>query len=412
LWLVVQRSANPADDPDASPATLESRSPPLEASGAIIQICCPCTKAAQGGWRKTMKVLITGNMGYVGPMVVRHLRDTFPEAELIGYDSGLFAHCLTTVEGLPETRLSRQVFGDVRDMPAALLDGVDAVVHLAALSNDPMGNRFEAPTDAINFRASVQIAEMAHAAGVKNFMFASSCSVYGFAEGGPRKESDRLNPLTAYARSKIATERALEQADLGDMVVTCLRFATACGMSDRLRLDLVLNDFVAGALATGEVSVLSDGSPWRPLIDVRDMARAIEWAIQRPRSLGGQYLSVNAGSNTWNYQVADLARAVAAEIPGTRVSINKDAPPDKRSYQVDFSLYRSLAPAHQPQVALQDSVRGIRDGLTAIGFSDLNFRTSQAIRLRVLDRHLSEGRLSADIRWQRGPVVKVPSRAA
>jgi nucleoside-diphosphate-sugar epimerase len=359
-----------------------------------------------------MKVLITGNMGYVGPMVVRHLRDTFPEAELIGYDSGLFAHCLTTNEGLPETRLSRQVFGDVRDMPAELLDGVDAVVHLAALSNDPMGNRFEAPTDAINFRASVQIAEMARAAGVKSFVFASSCSVYGFAEGGPRKESDGLNPLTAYARSKIATERALEQADLGDMVVTCLRFATACGMSDRLRLDLVLNDFVAGALATGEVSVLSDGSPWRPLIDVRDMAWAIEWAIQRPGSLGGQYLSVNAGSDTWNYQVADLARAVAAEIPGTRVSINRDAPPDKRSYQVDFSLYRSLAPAHQPQVALQDSVRGIRDGLTAIGFSDLDFRNSQAIRLRVLDRHLSEGRLSADIRWQRGPVVKVPSQAA
>jgi nucleoside-diphosphate-sugar epimerase len=183
-------------------------------------------------------------------------------------------------------------------------------------------------------------------------------------------------------------------------------------MSDRLRLDLVLNDFVAGALATGEVSVLSDGSPWRPLIDVRDMAWAIEWAIQRPGSLGGQYLSVNAGSDTWNYQVADLARAVAAEIPGTRVSINRDAPPDKRSYQVDFSLYRSLAPAHQPQVALQDSVRGIRDGLTAIGFSDLDFRNSQAIRLRVLDRHLSEGRLSADIRWQRGPVVKVPSQAA
>jgi nucleoside-diphosphate-sugar epimerase len=235
---------------------------------------------------------------------------------------------------------------------------------------------------------------------VRNFVFASSCSIYGFAEGSPRRETDALNPLTAYARSKIATEEALRQMDLGGMTVTCLRFATACGMSDRLRLDLVLNDFVAGAIATGEISVLSDGTPWRPLIDVTDMARAIDWAIRRDPGNGGAFLAINAGSNSWNYQVSELAQAVADAIPGTRVSINRDAPPDKRSYRVDFELFRSLAPDHQPLMTLAESVGRIRDGLAAIGFADPDYRRSDRIRLQVLDRHMSAGRLSTDLRWQ------------
>jgi nucleoside-diphosphate-sugar epimerase len=346
-----------------------------------------------------MRVLITGNMGYVGPVVLRHLKARVPDIEISGYDTGFFAHCLTTREGLPEICLREQVFGDVRDLPERLLESVDAVVHLAAISNDPMGKQFETPTEDINYRASVAVAERARDAGVKHFVFASSCSVYGFAEGGPRRESDPLNPLTAYSRSKIATEEALAQMDAGDMVVTCLRFATACGMSDRLRLDLVLNDFVACALANGEISVLSDGSPWRPLIDVSDMARAIEWAISRSPENGGRFLAVNAGSDDWNFQVRDLAEAVAAELPGIRISINHDAPPDKRSYRVDFSLFRALAPNHQPRMTLPESVRMIRDGLQAIGFGDRDFRDSQWIRLHVLDRHMSEGRLSSELRW-------------
>ncbi|MFC5610031.1 NAD-dependent epimerase/dehydratase family protein [Variovorax soli] len=346
-----------------------------------------------------MKVVITGNMGYVGPVLAQHLRRVFPRAELVGFDSGLFAHCLTTAERFPESQLSLQVFGDVRSLGASLLQGADAVVHLAAVSNDPMGNRFEEVTDEINFRSSIEIAKKARDAGVKNFVFASSCSVYGFAEGGPRKESDPLNPLTAYARSKIATEKALRELELGQMNATCLRFATACGMSDRLRLDLVLNDFVAGALTSKEISVLSDGTPWRPLIDVRDMARAIEWAIGRESVNGGQFLAVNAGSDQWNYQVGELAEAVATEIPGTRTSINTNAPPDKRSYRVDFSLFRSLAPNHQPTVTLAQSVQGLRDGLRAINFSDSNFRASKNVRLRVLDDHIASGRLTEQLRW-------------
>ncbi|HTV89709.1 MAG TPA: SDR family oxidoreductase [Stellaceae bacterium] len=346
-----------------------------------------------------MRILITGNLGYVGPVVVRHLRRVLPQAELIGYDSGFFAHCLTTAEALPERRLDRQHFGDVRDLPPALLAGIDAVVHLAAVSNDPMGSRFEAVTDEINTGASLRLAAMAAEAGVRNFVFASSCSIYGFAEGGPRREGDAVNPLTAYARSKVATERGLAGMNHGTMTVTALRFATACGFSDRLRLDLVLNDFTACALAAAEITVLSDGTPWRPLIDVADMARAIEWAIGRNADDGGRMLAVNVGADEWNYQVKDLAAAVAAAVPGTAVSINTAAPPDQRSYRVDFSLYRRLAPAHQPQSRLAQSVERLVAGLRRIGFADADFRNSQFVRLQMLDRHIAAGRLDARLRW-------------
>jgi nucleoside-diphosphate-sugar epimerase len=344
-----------------------------------------------------MRVLITGNMGYVGPAVVRHLRRICPDAWLVGYDTGLFAHCVTSAT-LPEIMLDEQHFGDIRDIKQADLEDFDAVVHLAAVSNDPIGNRFEEITSEVNYHASVRTAKAACGAGVRSFVFASSCSVYGFAaDGRARRESDPLNPLTAYARSKIATEESLKQMERGGMAVTCLRFATACGMSDRLRLDLVVNDFVASALATGTISVLSDGKPWRPLIDVRDMARAIEWAITR--NTDGDFLAINVGSEKWTYQICDLASAVAQAIPSTKVSINTAAPADRRSYKVDFGLYKALAPNHLPSASLEDSIATLRDGLTEIGFEDPNFRDSQLIRLRVLDQHIATGTLSPALRW-------------
>lgn len=346
-----------------------------------------------------MKILITGNQGYVGPMVIRHLRSSFPNAELVGYDTALFAHALSGSKDSPDRLLNQQIFGDVRDVPVDLLGGVDAVVHLAAVSNDPMGVKFEAVTEDINQNASIALATKARAAGVKNFVFASSCSVYGFAPGGARREGDDLAPQTAYARSKVGTEVALAALPADDMVITCLRFATACGMSDRLRLDLVLNDFVACAVTQSKITVLSDGTPWRPLIDVRDMARAIEWAATRTSDNGGKYLAVNAGSDRWNFQVRDLAEAVANLVPGTTVSINTDAQPDKRSYKVDFSLFSHLAPAYQPQVTLEQSIELLRDGLAGMGFADANFRNSPFMRLKMLESHIAAGRLLPDLRW-------------
>lgn len=223
--------------------------------------------------------------------------------------------------------------------------------------------------------------------------------MYGAAEGTPKRETDELNPLTAYARSKVAMEQALADMDLGDMVATALRFATACGASDRLRLDLVLNDFVASALATGSIEVLSDGTPWRPLIEVRDMARAIDWGITRDADTGGQLLRINAGSDGWNYQVKELAEAVQTAVPGTSLSINTDAPPDKRSYRVDFELFKALAPAHQPQISLEEAIDGLRTRLTAMGFSDRAFRQSHLVRLQVLESLQSGGQLDGALHW-------------
>jgi nucleoside-diphosphate-sugar epimerase len=209
--------------------------------------------------------------------------------------------------------------------------------------------------------------------------------MYGAASDGAKTEESELNPLTAYARSKVFTERDLKPLADSSFTVTCLRFATACGMSDRLRLDLVLNDFVAGAVSSGQISILSDGTPWRPLINVKDMAIAIEWAITRPASNGGQFLAVNTGSNEWNYQVKELAEAVAKVIPGVKVSVNADAPPDKRSYRVNFDLYQKLAPDHQPQRKLMDTIKELKESLDEMGFSDGNFRNSRLMRLKVLN---------------------------
>lgn len=348
-----------------------------------------------------MRILITGNMGYIGSFLVIYLRKTFPEAELIGFDSAFFGHCLTNVSVLPESFLDRQIFADVRDLSSSLLVGVDAVVHLAAISNDPMGNEFVTVTEDINRRASVRLAKLSARAGVKNFVFASSCSIYGYAEGEARKENHPTKPLTPYARSKIDTEADLANADLDGMVFTSLRLATACGMSDRLRLDLVLNDFVASAVTLGEITVLSDGTPWRPLIDVEDIARSISWAIQRSAENGGSFLCVNVGRDESNYQIKDLAEAVAQHVPGTQVNINMNALTDKRSYKVDFSLFKSLAPDFAPQVSLAKSIERMYAGLLQMKFTDRNFRDSPLVRLNALRQHIFANRLGTDLRWKR-----------
>ncbi len=346
-----------------------------------------------------MKILVTGNMGYVGPLVLQRLRQSHPEAEIIGFDAGYFAHCLTGVTRFPESRADVQYFGDIRKFPEGVLKGVDAIVHLCAISNDPMGALFEDMTLSINYKASIDLARKAKQSGVKRFVFASSCSVYGLAEGGPRREEDAVNPLTAYAKSKINTERDLELLATESFNATCLRFATACGMSDRLRLDLVLNDFVAGALASKRINILSDGTPWRPLIHVKDMARAIDWAVQRDHRDGGTCLTLNVGSDVWNYQVRDLAAAVARVIPNIEVSINKDALPDKRSYRVNFGKFTKLAQGFLPVVDLQNAVVDLRDGLLAMRFQDSDFRTAEFMRLVTLKRLREMGHLTDNLEW-------------
>jgi nucleoside-diphosphate-sugar epimerase len=350
-----------------------------------------------------VRILVTGNMGYVGPVVVEHLREARPGVELWGLDIGFFARCLTGTSLLPERRLDCQWFGDVRNPPRGALEGVDAVAHLAGISNDPIGTSFEAATLDVNHRATVELARTAKEAGARSFVFASSCSIYGLAEDGLRTEDSETAPLTAYAKSKLLAEEGLAELAGDDFAVTSLRFATACGMSDRLRLDLVLNDFVAGAHAFREITILSDGTPWRPLIHVRDMARAIDWALDRSAAGGGAFLAVNAGSDEWNYQVRQLADAVAAIVPGVSVSVREDAAPDSRSYKVSFARFRELAPGHQPQVGLPEAIEDLSAGLERMGFADPDFRNSELVRLRVLEDLREDGLVNESLEWASEP---------
>lgn len=346
-----------------------------------------------------MKILITGNMGYVGSVLVQHLRSSFPKAILIGYDQGFFAHCLTGSSRIPESYIDHQIYGDIRNITKTILSEVDIVIHLAAISNDPMGKIFEELTDEINCKSSIELAKIAMNSGVKNFVFASSCSVYGASGVQKRIETDTLNPLTAYARSKISTEKFFSEWEQNSMTITSLRFSTACGLSDRLRLDLVLNDFVASAFVSKNITILSDGTPWRPLIDVMDMARAIEWAMLRRVGNGGPHLSINVGSDEWNFQVRDLAEAVASQIDQCTISINPNPSPDQRSYQVDFSLFRKLAPNHQPIIKPLQSIKKLVERFEKMVFKDTDFRNSDFIRLKVIKNHIKENRLSENLRW-------------
>ncbi len=336
-----------------------------------------------------MRILIIGNLGYIGPVVVKHLRAQYPEAFLAGYDIGFFIQEHTFNGVAADTLLNLQYFGDVRHFEGNILNGFDAVIYLAAISNDPMGNVFEKPTLEINSSAAISIAIKAKQAGVKHFVFASSCSVYGFADTSPRTELSELNPLTAYAKSKVEGEMRLQEVADSNFKITCLRFATACGYSDRLRLDLVLNDFVASAMAVKKIAILSDGTPWRPLIHVKDMARAMDWAIHREHAT--PFLVINTGSNVWNYQVKELAESVQSIFPDVELDINVNAQPDKRSYKVDFGLFEKLAPAHQPIISLSEAVMDLKNGLEKIEFKDIHFRNSRLMRLKSLQYLIDSG---------------------
>jgi nucleoside-diphosphate-sugar epimerase len=329
-----------------------------------------------------MKILIIGNLGYIGPMVVKHFKATQPGTFVAGYDIGYFIQNYTNNGVVGDTLLDKQYYGDVRNFDEQILKEFDAVIYLAAISNDPMGNVYEKPTLDINSVAAINIAEKAKKNGVKHFVFASSCSVYGIADAEPRTELSEVNPLTAYARSKVNSEIGLKSLAGKDFRVTCLRFATACGFSDRLRLDLVLNDFVASAITAKKITILSDGTPWRPLIHVKDMARAMDWAINR--KTGDDFLIINTGSNQWNYQVKELAAAVQKYFPEIAVEINVNAQPDKRSYKVNFDKFEKMAAGYQPQVSLAAAVEDLKNGLSQIGFKDADFRSSNLIRLHTI----------------------------
>ena len=332
-----------------------------------------------------MSYLITGNLGYVGTIASQFLKKKYPEKKIIGYDLGLFGNLIKGVNYNPDFFLDFQHIADVRSFDENILKDIDHVIHLAAISNDPIGNKFEKITNEINFKASIDILKKSIKMKVKTFTFASSCSVYGDGSSHPRSESDELKPLTAYARSKIDFEEASKSISLEQTTLTSLRFATACGFSPRVRLDLVLNDFVASALKKKKIEILSDGSPFRPLIHVKDMARAIDWSSSRINLNDSQSLFINAGSDKWNYQIKDLAEKTSKKIKNCSLSINKNASPDKRSYKVDFSKFYNLAPDHRCIVSLDEAVDDLIFGLNNCNDLLPNFRETDYMRLNYLN---------------------------
>jgi nucleoside-diphosphate-sugar epimerase len=345
------------------------------------------------------KILIVGNLGYIGSELTPYLRKKYPSSQLIGFDIGYFSGCVFSPLEISDYLLDQQIYGDVRAFNFDCLNGVEHVIYLAAISNDPMGNIYANETREINALAAANIAKEAKLRGVKSFVFASSCSIYGAGGDQIRTENSDLNPLTAYAKSKVEAENLLKPLAESEFIVTCLRFATACGASPRLRLDLVLNDFIVNALVNKKIEILSDGTPWRPLIAVEDMCDALDWALLRLKEDGGIFLAINTGFDGWNFQIKDLAFSVRDVIPATEVTINSNAPADKRSYRVSFSRYRELSRKVVPKADIKQTIVKIINRVTEVRYSDKNFRESIYIRLNYLKKLSDRGCLNTNLQY-------------
>jgi nucleoside-diphosphate-sugar epimerase len=344
-------------------------------------------------------ILIVGNLGYIGAVLTPYLKKKSFPYKLIGLDNAYFSGCLINPFHTTDYLLDHQIYLDVRHLNINNMPKVDTVIYLAAISNDPMGNIYEIPTYDINENFAVRCSQLAKEVGAKSFVFASSCSVYGAGGDSAKKETDSLNPLTAYAKSKIGAEEKLKAIADENFVITCLRFATACGGSPRLRLDLVLNDFVASALLKKKIEILSDGMPFRPLIDVEDMCKAIHWAQNRTKENGGHFLALNIGFEDWNFRIKDLAYAVSQEIKDTSVEINSNAAPDKRSYKVDFSLYKALAPENQNSKTLTTTILEILNTIKKSSFRNQDFRNSHLFRLNTLTQLRESKAIDSLLYW-------------
>ena len=338
-----------------------------------------------------MKILMVGGLGYLGPVISQIMRSSIKLDCLDVLDTGWFLDA--AIE--PKQYDFDQVFiADKRDLTTAQLQKYDAIVDLAAVSNDPMGNDFQRATTEINAEAAVKLAQRSKLAGVKTFIFASSCSIYGTAGDMGRKEGDKKNPLTAYAHSKLKAEEGLEPLSDNNFTVKALRFATACGWSPHFRADLVLNDFVLAAKLDGVINVLSDGTPWRPLIHVKDIGRAVAWACQT--KIKG-FEAYNVGSNNWTLSIGELAERVS-EIMAVPFKILNSHGPDSRSYRVSFDKFEVAAQGWLPQQDLQSAVLEMVDKLQPHFHQYKNFREGNLMRLNVLREMTANGRLSKSLR--------------